>query len=178
MSDELSSLIKESFQLIEKKDYKSAVELLYPRLVDYSDNIEIITQIANCYYQMGEIEQAEEYYEKAFEIDNFSTLILDPLIEIKIEQEKYNEAEKYTQCYLSCEDKTYAIQKYLETLTKIHNFEEIEEFIKSADFDIFNSEIYSLCANAIIKKMILQLLKKLLNMPQKHWNLIKTIPMQ
>ena len=152
MSDELSNLIKESFNLIDKKDYKSAVELLYPKLVEYDDNIEIITQIAQCYYCMGEKEQAEEYYEKAFEVNNCSTLVLDPLIDIKIETEKYNEAEKYAQYYLSCEDKIYATQKYLETLTKIKNFEEMEEFLKSADFNNFNSVSYALIANALIEK--------------------------
>ena len=151
MSDELSSLIKESFQLIEKKDYKSAVELLYPKLAEYLDNIELITQIAQCYYCMGEIEQAEQYYEKAFEINNYLTLILDPLIDIKIEMEKYNEAEKYAQYYLSCKDKIYAIQKYLETLTTISNYTEIDEFLNTADFSTFNSESYRLAADAIIE---------------------------
>ena len=44
MSDELTSLIKESFHLMNEKKYKSAIELLYPKLVDYPDNIEIITR--------------------------------------------------------------------------------------------------------------------------------------
>lgn len=151
MSDELSSLIKKSFQLMGEKNYKSAIELLYPKLIDYPDNIEIITQIAQCYFKMGEKEQAEEYYEKAFEIKNNDTLILDPLIELKIEFEKFNEAETYLKYYLKCDDKIYATQKYLEGLTSIKNFEEIVEFSGKADFKDFSSEAYSFCANAIIE---------------------------
>ena len=151
MSDELANLIKKSFELIEKRLYKQAVELLYPKLTDYPDNVEIIVQIATCYLLMNEKEQAEEYFEKAFEIDNFSTLILDPLIDLKIDLEKYNEAEKYAQYYLKCEDKTYATQKYIETLTNIKNFEEIEDFSKSVDWNILNSESFALIANAVFE---------------------------
>lgn len=151
MSDEINEIIKKSFELMESKDYKAAVELLYPNLSEYNDNIEIIVQIANCYLLMDEKEQAERYYEKAFEIENFSTLVLDPLIDIKIELEKFNEVEMYAQNYLNCEDKVYATQKYIETLTRIKNYEEIVEFSLKADFENFNSESYSLCANAIIE---------------------------
>ena len=151
MSDELNNLIKESFDMMENKKYKEAVELLYPKLTDYPDNIEIIVQIANCYFMMAENEQAEQYYEKAFEIDSNSTLVLDPLIDLKIQLEKFNEVETYAQNYLNCEDSVYAIQKYLEALTKIRNFEEIVEFSAKANFGNFNSESYSLCANAIIE---------------------------
>ena len=151
MSDELSSLIKESFQLMNEKKYKSAIELLYPKLIDYPDNIEIIAQIGQCYLQMGEKTQAEEYYEKAFEIKNNDTIILDTLVEIKIEAEKFNEAETYIQYYLKCEDKVYATQKYLEALTQIKNFEEIKEFSKNVDVEILNSESLSLIANGLLE---------------------------
>ena len=151
MNDEINEIIKKSFDLMDNKDYKGAVELLYPNLSEYNDNIEIIVQIANCYLLMDEKEQAERYYEKAFEIDNFSTLVLDPLIDIKIELEKFNEAEMYVQNYLNCEDKVYATQKYIETLTRLKHFNEIEEFTLKVDFENFNSESYSLCANAILE---------------------------
>ena len=106
MSDELSSLIKKSFELINEHNYKEAIELLYPKLADYPDNIEIIIQIAKCYLLMGEKEQAEEYYEKAFEIDNNSTLILDPLIELKFEKEKFKEVADITGIILTKMDGT------------------------------------------------------------------------
>lgn len=151
MNDEINNLIKESFDLMENKKYKEAIELLYPKLSDYTDNIEIIVQIANCYFMMAEYEQSEQYYEKAFEIDNNSTLVLDPLIDLKVQLEKFNEVETYAQNYLNCEDKIYSTQKYLEALTKIKNFEEIVEFSSKANFENFNSESYSLCSNAIIE---------------------------
>ena len=151
MSEELNNLIKESFDLMENKKYKEAVEFLYPKLLDFPDNIEILVQIANGYYMMAEKEQAEQYYEKAFEIDNNSTLVLEPLIDLKVEMEKFNEVETYAQNYLNCEDKVYAIQKYLEALTKIKNFEEIVEFSTKTNLENFNSESYSLCANAIVE---------------------------
>ena len=44
MNDELSNIIKESFNLMDKKEYKSAIEMLYPKLTDFPENIEIITQ--------------------------------------------------------------------------------------------------------------------------------------
>ena len=151
MNEEINNLIQESFSLIEDKKYKAAVELLYPKLTEYPDNIEILVQIAHGYFLMGETEQSEQYYEKAFEIDSNSTIVLDPLIDIKVELEKFNEVETYAQYYLKCEDKVYATQKYLEALTKIKNFEEIVDFSTKADFETFNSESYSLCANAIIE---------------------------
>ena len=47
-------------KIMDKKEYKSAIEMLYPKLTDFPENIEIITQIANCYSSMGEKEQAEQ----------------------------------------------------------------------------------------------------------------------
>ena len=151
MSDELTGIIKKSFHEMEKKNYKSAVEFLYPYLVDYPDNIEIITQIAQCYEKMGEKQQAVEYYEKAFEINNFSTLILDPLIELKIQQDKYNEAMNYAKYYLECENKVYATQKYLETLSEIKQYEMIENFAQEANENNLNSTAYAIIANSIIE---------------------------
>lgn len=151
MSDELIDIIQKSFDEIEKKNYKSAAEYLYPKLLEYPDNIEIITQIAQCYYHMGEKEQAAEYYEKAFEINNKLTLILDPLIELKIEQEKYNEALNYAKYYLECDDKIYSIQKFLETLSKMEHYEGIEDFAKTVDWNNLNSESFTLIANAYVE---------------------------
>ena len=153
MSDELTSIIKKSFHEIERKNYKSAIEFLYPYLVDYPDNIEIITQIAQCYEKMGEKEQAVEYYEKAFDLNNFSTLILDPLIELKIEQDKYNEAMNYAKYYLECENKIYAMQKYLETLSEIKQYELIENFAQTVNENYLNSISYAIIANSIIENL-------------------------
>lgn len=152
MDNELTSIIKNSFLEIENKNYKSAIEMLYPKLVDYPDNIEIITQIAKCYYLMGEKEQAVEYYEKAFELDNYSTVILDPLIELKIKQYKYNEAESYAQYYLECKDRVYAIQMYLETLLAIKHYDRVIEFSNSINEAELNSSAYSTITEAIIEK--------------------------
>ena len=151
MSDDLANLIQKSFDEIENGNYKTAVEMLYPNLVEYPDNIEIITQIAQCYKLMGEEEQAVEYYEKAFETDNTNTLILDPLIELKIKQEKYNEASNYAEYYLKCEDKIYATQKYLETLSEMKHFEGIENFAKTVDWNDLNSESFTIIANSYVE---------------------------
>ncbi len=151
MTDELSNIIKKSYKDIENKNYKSAFESLYPKLEDYPDNLELITQIAHCYYKMGETSQAEEYYEKAFDINNNSTLVLDPLVDLKIELEKYNEAEKYAKHYLDCEDKVYATQKYLETLALIKHYEGIEDFAQKVDPENLNSASYSILSNAYIE---------------------------
>ena len=151
MSDDLANIIQKSFEEIENKNYKSAVEMLYPKLAEYPDNIELITQIANCYTVMGEDAQAVEYYEKAFDIDNTNTLILDPLIELKIKQEKYNEASNYAEYYLKCEDRVYAVQKYLETLSKMNHYEGIENFAKTVDWKDLNSTSFAVIANAYVE---------------------------
>lgn len=153
MSDDLNTIIQKSFEYIENKNYKVAIEMLYPKLVDFPNNIAIILQIAKCYLLMGEVEHSIEYYEKAYEIDCNNIIILDSLIELKIKQEKYNEAFNYAQQYLNCEDKVYATQKYIETLVLMKNYEVIENFIKDVDINIFNSTTLSIIANVYFENI-------------------------
>ena len=66
----------EAFELKRKGYYKQAIEVYYKLLSKVSDDVEILTELADLYYLLHNNERANHYITKSLELkpDNISTL--------------------------------------------------------------------------------------------------------
>ena len=67
--DELKLNFDKALEYREKAEYKLAVEALYKALDVESDNIEVLTQLAEIYALMNDLERSIRYYIDILEID-------------------------------------------------------------------------------------------------------------
>ena len=59
---EVLEYIKHAFELKEQQCYKQAIEMLYKALEEESDNIEVLFQIGELYFLMGNSQRAIQYF--------------------------------------------------------------------------------------------------------------------
>ena len=139
-NNQVLEFIKESFKLKEQGFYKPAIEMLYKALTIENNNIEILSELAELYYLLGNYERAINYIEKVLEVNSLHLDCLNLKQKIYLSQENYIEAYRIMQNIFSINPTQENFAKKIEILNKMKDIETIHslEF-----FDIeFNEEIY------------------------------------
>lgn len=108
--DELKLNLDKALEHREKAEYKLAIEALYKALDVESDNIEVLTQLAEIYSIMNDIERSIRYYKDILEIDENNEIALSALYNKYFSIGKYKDALEYAQTLvkLSPCDKNYS----------------------------------------------------------------------
>ena len=135
MSDGLTAkFLKQAFQFQEEKHYKQAIEALYKALCIESDNIEILSQIAQLYYLMNNFERSLEYAEKILEINSEHTDTIKIVININKINQKYAKALTLAEKLYKLEPNIKNFITYLEMLTECNQHNTIIEEIEKETF--------------------------------------------
>ena len=136
MSEGLTAkFLKQAFQLQEEKHYKQAIESLYKALCLDSDNIEILSQISQLYFLMGNFERAVEYAEKALEINQEHPESLKIIININKINKKYAKGLEFAEKLYRLEPNIENFVTYLEMLTECSQYNTILEEIEASKFN-------------------------------------------
>ena len=136
MSEGLTSkFLKQAFQLQEEKHYKQAIEALYKALCLESDNIEILSQIAQLYFLMNNFERALKYAEKILDIDPEHVETLKIVVNINKYNKKYAKALQFAEKLYKLSPELDNFVAYLEMLTECSQYNTIIEEIESSNFN-------------------------------------------
>ena len=135
MSENLTAkFLKQAFQLQEEKHYKQAIEALYKALCIESDNIEILSQIAQLYYLMNNFERALEHAEKILEINPEHVETLKIVVNINKINQKYAKALNYAEKLYKLTPSIDNFIVYLEMLTECNQHNTIIDEIDNSHF--------------------------------------------
>ena len=90
----IKQLMLDAFDLKRRGYYKQAIEIYYKILSSNGDDIEILSELADLYYLLGNNERALHYVNKALEItpDNISSL--NVMYKVYVKEKKYDKAEE------------------------------------------------------------------------------------
>ncbi len=95
--DELKLNFDKALQHREKAEYKLAVEALYKALDVEADNIEVLTQLAEIYALMNDLERSIRYYKDVLEIDENNEMALSALYNKYFSLGQYKDALEFAQ---------------------------------------------------------------------------------
>ena len=117
--------IEEAFDLKRKGYYKQAIEVYYKLLSTEGDNLEILSEIADLYLDLGNCERAIHYTTKALEIDSNHIRSLKLVQKVYIKQGDYNKAVKIAEDIYSKTENDDDLKNLLEVLSEQKNYDEI-----------------------------------------------------
>lgn len=136
MSENLTAkFLKQAFQLQEEKHYKQAIEALYKALCIESDNVEILSQIAQLYYLMNNFERALEYAEKILDINPEHIETLNIVVNINKINQKYAKALNYAEKLYKLSPDIKNFITYLEMLAECNQHNTIIDEIDNSHFN-------------------------------------------
>ena len=124
----IKEILKEAFVLKTNGYYKNAIECFYKALGQDSSSIEILYELAECYYLINEEERALSYLEQV--LDRTSTHInsLNLLKKIFVDKKAWAEAEQAAKNIYCITQDLNDLAKILELLNKQGRYEEIFEY--------------------------------------------------
>lgn len=111
----IKNFLKEGFILKSKGYYKHAIEIFYKALELDNSSLELLLEIADCYYNIKNTERAISYIEKILEKNPMHIDSLKLLKKIFINQEAWGEAEQITK-------NIYCISNDIDDLVEIFVF--------------------------------------------------------
>ncbi len=129
-------LIKKSFELKRAKQYKEALVMLYKALEydDFNqDNIELLSQIGEMHFLLGNYERALEEFSRALSIDSSHTFSLQKCYEIYMMQNKIPQALKAAQEMFEKEKNPISCYCYFEALIKSDKKQDALELFNTLD---------------------------------------------
>ncbi len=136
MSEELTSkFLKQAFQLQEEKHYKQAIEALYKALCIESDNIEILSQIAQLYFLMNNFERALEYAEKILDINPDHIETLKIVVNINKYNKNYAKALQFAEKLYKLSPEPDNFITYLEMLSECSQFNTVLTELDNCKFN-------------------------------------------
>ncbi|MCD8377827.1 MAG: tetratricopeptide repeat protein, partial [Candidatus Gastranaerophilales bacterium] len=127
----MKNLMIEAFELKRKGYYKQAIEIYYKIMSAENDNIEILSELADLYFLLGNNERAIHYANKALEVDTEHVSSLSVLRRIYLKEQSYNDAEN--------------IAKKIYNITKSDL--DLSELIDIFEYQQKYDEIVSYCMN-------------------------------
>lgn len=83
----------EAFELKRKGYYKQAIEIYYKLLSSMGDNADVLSELADLYFLLGNNERAIHYITKALEIESNHTNSLRVLRSVYLSQKEFEKAE-------------------------------------------------------------------------------------
>ena len=136
MSEGLTSeFLKQAFRLQEEKHYKQAIEALYKALCIESDNIEILSQIAQLYFLMNNFERALEYAEKILDINPEHIETLKIVVNINKYNKNYAKALQFAEKLYKLSPDIENFVTYLEMLTECSQFNTVLTELENSKFN-------------------------------------------
>lgn len=132
---EILEYIQHAFELKEQKCYKQAIEMLYKALETESDNIEVLFQIGELYFLMGNSQRAIQYLEKVLLKNPTHSDSLALLKKIYISLNMYDEAFRYAENIFAQHNTAKNLAELIKLSGKLNKFDKIEDYSKSELFD-------------------------------------------
>ena len=123
--------IQESFELKNQGFYKPAIEMLYKALTIESDNVEILSQLANLYFLLKNNKRAMHYVEKVLEImpNNFDCLRLKK--SIYLNEKNYKDAKSVCDKIIELHPTNDNIADKINLLSELKEYDEIKNYENS-----------------------------------------------
>lgn len=140
----IKEILQEGFILKEKGYYKHAIETFYKVLELDNSSLELLLEIAKCYYLLNDEERALNYIEQILEKEPTHIQALKLLKEIFLSKNALTEAEQTAKnIYCISQDKKDLIE-ILELLIKLKRFSEVLEYnVESFESDVLYYKAYA-----------------------------------
>ena len=139
-NNEVLDYITKSFDLKRQGFYKPAIEMLYKALSIENNNAEILSQLAEVYYLLGNNQRAINYIEQTLEVNPLHVDSLKLMKKIYYDEENYIEAQKAAVKVFELNPTAENFADKVQILNKINDLDTILD-LEHANFD-FNEEIY------------------------------------
>lgn len=123
----------EAFELKRKGCYKQAIELYYKYMSEAGDDIEILSELADLYYLLGNYDRARNYISKALDIDSHHISSLRVKIKIYKSEKNYDSALKLAKEVYSQTKSETDLLVLLEFLEEKNSYNEIIEYTKDTE---------------------------------------------
>ena len=127
-NEEIIKYIKRAFELREQECYKQAIEMLYKAIVIEPDNIEILYQIGELYYLLGNYTRAIQYPEQILKLDNNHIPSLKLMMNIYTKQDELYTAKEYAEKIYAIETNEQNLVSLINLYGKLSLFEEIDKY--------------------------------------------------
>lgn len=140
----IKEILQEGFILKEKGYYKHAIETFYKALELDNSSLELLLEIAKCYYLLNDEERALNYIEQILEKEPTHIQALKLLKEIFLSKNALTEAEQTAKnIYCISQDKKDLIE-ILELLIKLKRFSEVLEYnVENFESDVLYYKAYA-----------------------------------
>ena len=140
----IKEILQEGFILKEKGYYKHAIETFYKVLELDNSSLELLLEIAKCYYLLNDEERALNYIEQILEKEPTHIQALKLLKEIFLSKNALTEAEQTAKnIYCISQDKKDLIE-ILELLIKLKRFSEVLEYnVENFESDVLYYKAYA-----------------------------------
>ena len=132
---EVLDYIKQAFDLKAQGCYKQAIEMLYKTLETEIDNIEILYQLGDLYFQLHNYQRAEKYLEKVLVKNSMHLDAYKLLKELYVRQKNYESAKTIAEKIYTIEASPKSLVSLINILSELKEFEEIEKYIKTNPVD-------------------------------------------
>lgn len=124
----IKDLLKEGFILKTKRYYKHAIESFYKALEIDNSSTELLLEIADCYYLMGDEERALNYIEQVLDKEPTHIECLKLLKKIFVDKNAWIEAEQTTKNIYCISKNPKDLAEIFELLNKQGRYSEIFEY--------------------------------------------------
>ena len=125
--------IEDAFDLKRKGYYKQAIEVYYKLLSSEGDNLEILSEIADLYLELGNYERTLHYTTKSLEIDPSHVRSLKLVQKVYEKQGKFKEAVDVAKDIYDKTNSDDDLKNLLEILSEQHNYDEILSLTETVD---------------------------------------------
>lgn len=132
---EVLDYIKQAFDLKSQGCYKQAIEMLYKTLETEIDNIEILYQLGDLYFQLHNYTRAEKYLEKVLIKDSAHIDSYKLLKEIYLRENRLDNAETMAEKIYMLDGTSKSLAGLIKILALQKKYEEIEKYISSKPVD-------------------------------------------
>jgi len=128
--EDIITYIKRAFELREQKCYKQAIEMLYKAIAIEPDNTEILYQLGELYYLLGNYSRAIQYPEQILKIEenNIPALILT--MKIYTKQDELYTAKEYAEKIYQLDKNEQNLDALLDLYGKLSLYDEIEQYFE------------------------------------------------
>ena len=132
---EVLEYIKHAFELKEQQCYKQATKMLYKALEEESDNIEVLFQIGELYFLMGNSQRAIQYFEKVLTQNPQHTDSLALLKKVYLSLNMPDEALRYAKILFDENKNAKNLAELIKLDCKANNIDKIDEYRQSEFFN-------------------------------------------
>lgn len=144
---EVLDYIKQAFDLKAQGCYKQAIEMLYKTLEVEIDNIEILYQLGDLYFQLHNYPRAEKYFEKVLlknpsHIDSYRLLM-----EIYLRENSLDNAKTIAEKIYTLDGSSKNLASLIKILANLNAFDEIDKYMNTdTSDDIVKVEYAKVCS--------------------------------